>query len=782
MLLARLSPLLALALLSGLARADEPPVVLPAPGQAPPSAPPPAPRASPAPGDQASVAGRMAVIDLDETLTAQRTDEVQVRGEPRATMAGGTVLRADDLRAPAPQSVADAVRYQGGVAVQQTSPGQSTIYLRGLSGREVLHIVDGVRVNATIFRAGNNPYLALIDPYSLARLELVRGPSSVLHGSDALGGAVIGTTRLPSYSDRPHTQGSLYQSFGTNPVGTATRADLEHGERTWAVRLGVTHYGAGDIRPGGGERSPVPSSWSGLERPVGGAYTPVTSRYERGTAFDMYAADAALRLRLVEGMDLVLRGSLAYRPELGRYDEIAPRFKRDYPASADSALRPLSRWAASATIFDRRTDLPYDELLVTLSWQRLDERLRRRGHDESCVDAGDGCTTRLRLTPSSRLRRETNISDAVGLRAETRWSWPRSRLGARLGAEVHHDRVQSESSSVRSGAAGDAITPDPSRYPDGSSQTQAGLFGQLDLDLTRRLHVHAGARAALFALAIRERVGDDPSPAFSSTLLDGTFSAGLRWEFVDHLALVATAGRAVRAPNVQDFASLGPRAGDRFQLPNDSIRPEHSLGADVGLRVRLHRVRADLTAFALRYQDAIVLAPATLSGSAATADGLGYVRSENASRVDFVGIESDLSFSLTPATVLYLRALAMRGTQHNDASTGLPATTPADRTPPPTLTAGLHHTVSTVRLDAFVHARARQDRLNDPTNLDDNRIPVDGTPGYATLHLAARAPLTPRLTTRLSLDNLTNALVLDHGSGFYRPGFSATAALTVRTD
>ena len=87
-----------------------------------------------------------------------------------------------------------------------------------------------------------------------------------------------------------------------------------------------------------------------------------------------------------------------------------------------------------------------------------------------------------------------------------------------------------------------------------------------------------------------------------------------------------------------------------------------------------------------------------------------------------------------------------------------------------------------VRLDAFVHARAAQRRLNDPTNLDDNRIPEGGTDGYATLHLAARAPLTPRLTARVNLDNLTNALVLDHGSGFYRAGFNATAALHLRTD
>jgi hypothetical protein len=51
-----------------------------------------------------------------------------------------------------------------------------------------------------------------------------------------------------------------------------------------------------------------------------------------------------------------------------------------------------------------------------------------------------------------------------------------------------------------------------------------------------------------------------------------------------------------------------------------------------------------------------------------------------------------------------------------------------------------------------------------------------------TLHLAARAALSPRLSARVGLDNLTNARVLDHGSGFHRAGFGATAAVTLRTD
>jgi outer membrane receptor for ferrienterochelin and colicin len=195
------------------------------------------------------------------------------------------------------------------------------------------------------------------------------------------------------------------------------------------------------------------------------------------------------------------------------------------------------------------------------------------------------------------------------------------------------------------------------------------------------------------------------------------------------------------------------------------------------------RLRAEVFVFALRYQDAIVLVPTVVNGATEDPDGLAYVQSANASRVELLGVEGDVAVPLTARTGAYLRWLAMQGTQRNEARTGLPASTPADRTPPPTATVGLWvEPGEGLRLEAFAHGRARQGRLNDPTNLEDNRIPEGGTPGYVTLHVAARAALSPRISGRLALDNLTNARVLDHGSGFYRAGFGATASVALRTE
>ena len=51
-------------------------------------------------------------------------------------------------------------------------------------------LVEGIRLNNSVFRDGPNQYWNTVDPYSMGRVEVARGPASVLYGSDAVGGVV----------------------------------------------------------------------------------------------------------------------------------------------------------------------------------------------------------------------------------------------------------------------------------------------------------------------------------------------------------------------------------------------------------------------------------------------------------------------------------------------------------------------------------------------------------------------------------------------------------------
>ena len=97
--------------------------------------------------------------------------------------------------------------------------------------------------------------------------------------------------------------------------------------------------------------------------------------------------------------------------------------------------------------------------------------------------------------------------------------------------------------------------------------------------------------------------------------------------------------------------------------------------------------------------------------------------------------------------------------------------------PPQLMLGGYWFPTPSLRLEAFAHARDAQRRVTNP---DDNRVPPGGTPGSVSLHARLRWALTPSLTARVAVDNLGDALVLEHGSGFYAPGFSTSASLEAR--
>ncbi|HRV81833.1 MAG TPA: Plug domain-containing protein, partial [Planctomycetota bacterium] len=106
-------------------------------------------------------------------------------------------IGADEVFEHNYRTLPEALRDVPQVMVQETSYGQGSPYLRGFTGFGTVLLVDGVRLNNSVFRAGPNQYWNTVDITSLDRLEVELGPNSPLYGSDALGGVVRAFTRSP---------------------------------------------------------------------------------------------------------------------------------------------------------------------------------------------------------------------------------------------------------------------------------------------------------------------------------------------------------------------------------------------------------------------------------------------------------------------------------------------------------------------------------------------------------------------------------------------------------
>ena len=95
----------------------------------------------------------------------------------------------------------------------------STPVIRGLTGNQTLVLVDGVRMNTATAFGGDNRVFQMFDVDSLERIEVVRGPSSVMWGTDVLGGAIqVFTKSGPAWVD-PGGRGG-----GDDPQPGARRA------------------------------------------------------------------------------------------------------------------------------------------------------------------------------------------------------------------------------------------------------------------------------------------------------------------------------------------------------------------------------------------------------------------------------------------------------------------------------------------------------------------------------------------------------------------------------
>ena len=96
------------------------------------------------------------------------------------------------LREQSPTVLGDVLATIPGVESNKDSPWEQRPVVRGMSGQRVLVLVDGNPMNSV---RGNGPHPSLLDPSQVERIEVVRGPSSVAYGSDAIGGVINIITR-----------------------------------------------------------------------------------------------------------------------------------------------------------------------------------------------------------------------------------------------------------------------------------------------------------------------------------------------------------------------------------------------------------------------------------------------------------------------------------------------------------------------------------------------------------------------------------------------------------
>ncbi|HEU4699353.1 MAG TPA: TonB-dependent receptor [Gemmatimonadales bacterium] len=228
------------------------------------------------------VALRPVVVELEEVQVTSTPVATTLMNSPQPVSA---VAGAELARAQAP-SLGETIQGLPGVRSQSTGTGIGKPVIRGLGANRVLVVADGQRLES---QQWGDEHGASVETADAERIEVIRGPASVLYGSDALGGVVnVVAKPLPDALDRaPFVAGRLATAYSTNNRQPDATAALEGARGGVGFRLSATGRTSDDVRtPAGplvnsGNRALAGSGAVGLRGAWGSASLTYAHRDER---------------------------------------------------------------------------------------------------------------------------------------------------------------------------------------------------------------------------------------------------------------------------------------------------------------------------------------------------------------------------------------------------------------------------------------------------------------------------------------------------------------------
>lgn len=190
-----------------------------------------------------------------------------------------SVLAGQELTKNLQGTLGATLENQPGVAERSFGPGPSRPVIRGLDGDRVLILEDGQRVGDLSSQSGDHG--VNVNPASASRVEVVRGPATLLYGANAIGGLVnVISEAIPTRAVQGAHGGAVIDlGSAASEFGGAT--DVSWGDGQWALRGGASGRHSGDMRtPAGtventqsrGGFGDIGLSWTGARGFFGGSY------------------------------------------------------------------------------------------------------------------------------------------------------------------------------------------------------------------------------------------------------------------------------------------------------------------------------------------------------------------------------------------------------------------------------------------------------------------------------------------------------------------------------
>jgi iron complex outermembrane receptor protein len=456
-----------------------------------------------------------------------------------------SVSKADLLYRPS-TNIIDAISRVPGVSQITTGPSISKPVIRGLSYNRVVTVDNGVKQQG---QQWGDEHGIEIDQYSADRIEVLRGPASLMYGSDALGGVINILDALPVPEGT--LKGEFLTNYATNNGLTGNSLMLQGNENGFIYKVRGSYKNAYSYKtpteyvPNSGFNETNFSGQIGLNKNWGYAHLDASS----------------------------------FRNNIGFYE-------------------PARNEAGQLVDEDNNVFTDDQNKDRTLAYPKQDVRHYKVALNSNIL-LGSG-SLKATLGYQHNLRRELETSEetpSLFLNSYTysydlKYSFKENNGWAPVvgvsGEYIHSVNTKGEEQLI----------------PDFDSQA-FGFFGFIKKTWDNDTF-NAGARFDYRKMTGKAFNGDAVFNAFSNKFSHITGALGYTHEFNDALSFKANAGSAFRAPNIAELSSNGVHEGVfRYEVGNADLKPEQSYQLDASFEFQNQYVSAVIGGFANYINDYI---------------------------------------------------------------------------------------------------------------------------------------------------------------------------------
>ena len=455
-----------------------------------------------------------------------------------------SIVSPQVLKATASTNIIDAIAHQPGVSQLTTGGSISKPIIRGLGYNRVVVMSEGVRQEG---QQWGDEHGVEVDGSSVNSVEILKGPASLMYGSDAMAGVVI-----------LHAQPTLAEG--------EMRA---HVSSEYQTNNGLFHY---SLQMAGHQKDFV---WDArYSDKMAHAYKNKYDGYVPGSQFRERAGRLMLGVNKAWGHSRLVWTAYHLTPSIieGERDPETGELTANYsPLTSYKKSLPFQQVKHYKLVWDNSLNLSSGYLKAIIGYQQN----RRQEYEESMDEYG----LFLKLhTLTYDLRYVTH-------------EWNGWKFSTGVGGMYQQSDNKGE----------EYLIPDSRLF-------DFGLYATASKSLGDRWTLNGGVRydpRRLHGYELMED-GEQRFTDFSRHFNGVTGSIGAVCNISEHFNLRLNLARGFRTPNMSELASNGVHEGSlRYEIGNQNLKAEYSLQADLGLDFTSRYVSAQLALFANRIDNYI---------------------------------------------------------------------------------------------------------------------------------------------------------------------------------